>query len=228
MIALICARKNSKGVKKKNFQKIGKYSLLQITAQHAIKLKKKKILSDIFISTDSSVLADQAKKMGLKVPFIRPKKLSGDRVPELEVWKHFLNNTKFQNKENDLMVLSCTSPLRQISDIEKGVKKFKRNKMLNGMVAITETNHNPYFNMVSKITNSNLIQKAIKTKIYRRQDVPKIYNITTALYLGKIKYILNTKDFYKGKIGYIEILKETAIDIDDNFDLKLCRILKNE
>ena len=99
MIALICARKNSKGVKKKNFQKIGKYSLLQITAQHAIKLKKKKILSDIFISTDSSVLADQAKKMGLKVPFIRPKKLSGDRVPELEVWKHFLNNTKFQNKE---------------------------------------------------------------------------------------------------------------------------------
>ena len=226
MIALICARKNSKGVKKKNFQKIGKYSLLQITAQHAMKLKRKKILSDVFISTDSKVLAEQARKIGVKVPFIRPKKLSGDRVPELKVWKHFLENISLQNKENDLMVLSCTSPLRQISDVVRGVKKFKKNKLLNGMVAITETNHNPYFNMVSKSTNTQIIHKVIKGKIYRRQDVPKIYNITTVLYLGKINYILSTNDFYKKNIGYIEIQKNTAIDIDDNLDLKLCRFLK--
>ena len=126
------------------------------------------------------------------------------------------------------MVLSCTSPLRQISDVEKGVKKFKKNKLLNGMVAITETNHSPYFNMVSKSNNSNFINKVIKAKIHRRQDVPKIYNITTVLYLGKIKYILNTNDFYKKNIGYVEISKETSIDIDDNFDLKLCRMLKND
>jgi len=226
MIALICARKNSKGVKKKNFQKIGKHSLLQITAQHAMKLKKKNILSDVFISTDSKVLAEQARKIGVKVPFIRPKKLSGDRVPELKVWKHFLENISLQNKENDLMVLSCTSPLRQISDVVRGVKKFKKNKQLNGMVAITETNHNPYFNMVSKSDNTQIIHKVIKGKIYRRQDVPKIYNITTVLYLGKINYILSTNDFYKKNIGYIEIQKDTAIDIDDNLDLKLCRFLK--
>jgi len=228
MIALICARKNSKGVKKKNFQKIGKLSLLQITALHAIKLKRKKVISDVFISTDSALLANQAKKIGVKVPFIRPKRLSGDHVPELDVWKHFLKNIKLKNKEKDLMVLSCTSPLRQISDVEKGVKKFKKNKLLNGMVAITETNHSPYFNMVAKSVNSNTINKVIKAKIHRRQDVPKVYNITTVLYLGKIKYILNTNDFYKKNIGYVEISKETSIDIDDNFDLKLCRMLKND
>jgi len=56
--------------------------------------------------------------------------------------------------------------------------------------------------------------------------VPKIYNISTVLYLGKINYILSTNDFYKKNIGYIEIQKNTAIDIDDNLDLKLCRFLK--
>ena len=46
-------------------------------------------------------------------------------------------------------------------------------------------------------------------------------------HLNDIK-LITFDDFYKKKIGYIEISKETAIDIDDNLDLKLCRILKNE
>ena len=39
---------------------------------------------------------------------------------------------------------------------------------------------------------------------------------------------MTTKNFYDGKIGYIEVPKNRSVDIDDYFDLKISRILKND
>ena len=228
MISLICARKNSKGLKKKNFQKINNESLFEIAAKQAIYLKKKNIITQAFVSTDSKYLASKAKKIGLIVPFIRPKSLSGDIVSDLDVWKHFLSYMNFKNNKNDLLILPCTAPLRNFNDIQRGIKKFMNNKF-DGLVSITETNHNPYFNMVIKnFKNPTLINKIITNRINRRQEAPKVYNITTILYIAKFEYVMTTKNFYDGKIGYIEVPKNRSVDIDDYFDLKISRILKND
>ena len=94
IIALICARGGSKGIKNKNLLKIGKKSLLRISIEQA---KKIKAIKKIFVSTDSKKIAREAAKYGAIVPFIRPKNLGKDTTPEILVWRHavnFLNKTQ--------------------------------------------------------------------------------------------------------------------------------------
>ena len=75
---LICARKNSKGLKNKNILKFKNVSLVEHTFFQA---QKSKYISKVFVSTDSKKIIQLAKKNRVNVPFVRPKKLSGDRVP---------------------------------------------------------------------------------------------------------------------------------------------------
>ena len=41
----------------------------------------------------------------------------------------------------------------------------------------------------------------------------------------KPEYILKTKNLLSGKVGFVEIPKERAIDIDDKIDYKVVSIL---
>ena len=85
LVALICARGGSKGIKNKNLIKIKNKSLIRISIEHAKKIKS---IKRIFVSTDSKIIAKEAIKYGAEVPFIRPKKLAMDNTPEIYVWRH--------------------------------------------------------------------------------------------------------------------------------------------
>ena len=62
--------------------------------------------------------------------------------------------------------------------------------------------------------------KIISNKgIYRRQDAPKVYNISTACYIINSEYLMKVKNIYKSKVGLVQIPKERSIDIDDELDL---------
>ena len=50
LVALICARGGSKGIKNKNLLKIKNKSLIRISIEHAKKIKS---IKRIFVSTDS-------------------------------------------------------------------------------------------------------------------------------------------------------------------------------
>ena len=90
---------------------------------------------------------------------------------------------------------------------------------------ITKSSKNPYFNMLEKRGEKFKRIKSIRKKISRRQDAPECFDLTTVCYVFKPKYILKTKDVLSGKVGFIEIPKERAIDIDDKIDYKLVSIL---
>jgi CMP-N-acetylneuraminic acid synthetase len=113
IIALICARGGSKGIKNKNLLKIDNKSLLRIAIEQS---KKIKFIKQVYVSTDSIKIANEAKKFGAIVPFIRPKKLSRDNTPEILVWRHaidFLKN-ELKIKPDYIISLPTTSPLRKI------------------------------------------------------------------------------------------------------------------
>ena len=81
------------------------------------------------------------------------------------------------------------------------------------------------FNMLEKRGKKFKRIKTNRKKIFRRQDAPECFDLTTVCYVFKPKYILKTKDVLSGKVGFIEIPKERAIDIDDKIDYKLVSIL---
>ena len=57
-------------------------------------------------------------------------------------------------------------------------------KKADCLVSLTQSSKNPYFNMV-KVKN-NKVEKIFKKKHFiRRQDVPKVYSVTTIVYIVK-------------------------------------------
>ena len=218
---LICARKNSKGLKNKNILRFKKSTLAEHTFNHAL---NSKYISKIFLSTDSKKIIQLAKKNKITVPFIRPKNLSGDRVPEINVWKHFCTHLKKKNDIPDyLIILPITSPLRDQSDITRGIKKIIK-KNYDVIFSLTESSSNPYFNMVN--IDKGRIRTVIssKKKILRRQDAPECFDLTTVLYIVKFKFILKCLNLYQTKnMSYIFVPKKRSIDIDTKFEYDLVR-----
>ena len=73
IIALICARGNSRGIKDKNLLKFKKTTLLGNAIKQAF---QSRYINQVIVSTDSKKIAKEAIKHKAKVPFLRPKKIS--------------------------------------------------------------------------------------------------------------------------------------------------------
>ena len=93
------------------------------------------------------------------------------------------------------------------------------------VVTVSKSQKNPYFNMLEKKGSKLKLIKNFYKTIGRRQDAPQCYDLTTVCYVFKPGYIMRTKDILSGKVGFIDIPKERAIDIDDSIDYKIARTL---
>tara|TARA_B100000780_G_C21109925_1_gene448461 strand:- start:1155 stop:1853 length:699 start_codon:yes stop_codon:yes gene_type:complete len=226
IIALICARGGSKGIKNKNLLKINKKSLLRISIEQAKKIKS---IKKIFVSTDSKKIAKEAIKYGAIVPFIRPKNLAQDTTPEILVWRHAINflSEKLKIKPDYIISLPTTSPLRKLSDINACIKKSVANE-LDILFTATESSRNPFFNIIKKENKkiSTVCNKGNK-KYTRRQEAPTCYDLCTVCYIFKPQFILENKDLYSGNADFFEVSKESSIDIDTLFDYKVAKLLYN-
>ncbi len=221
IIALICARGNSKGIKNKNLLKFNKISLLG----HAIRQSlKSKFIKRVVVSTDSAKIAKEAVKYKAEIPFMRPIKLASSKSAEVDTWRHAIKNLDAKNQYDYIASIPTTSPLRSIKDINKCISKAIKGKF-DMVFTVTESTKNPYYNIL-KIKNKKLQEVCSdKKKIVRRQDSPKCYDLTTACYVFKPEYILKQKNWLKGKTSFIVIPKERAIDIDDKVDYKIAKII---
>ena len=223
IVPFIFARGNSKGIKNKNLLKFNNTTLL---GNAILQARKIKFVKKIFVSTDSIRIKKEALKYKAQVPFIRPKHLSTDSSPEIYAWRHaidFLNN-KLNIFPDYIVSMPTTSPLRTISDINKCLSLAIKNK-LDMVFAITNSHKNPYFNML--LEKKGKLQIVIKKnkKISRRQDAPKCFDLTTVCYVFKPNYIKSNFNLFSGKVGYVNIPKQRAIDIDDIWDYRIATSL---
>ena len=219
IVPFIFARGNSKGIKNKNLLKFNNTTLLgnAILQARRIKFAKK-----IFVSTDSIKIKKEALKYKAQVPFVRPKHLSTDNSPEIYSWRHavdYLNN-KLDIFPDYIVSVPTTSPLRRTSDINKCLSLAIKSK-LDMVFAITNSHKNPYFNMLIKKKGKLQIFIKKNKKISRRQDAPKSFDLTTVCYVFRPNYIKSNFNLFSGKVGYVYVPKQRAVDIDDKWDYRI-------
>jgi N,N'-diacetyl-8-epilegionaminate cytidylyltransferase len=223
IFAFIFARKNSKRIKNKNIKTINNKTLLEYSINSA---KQIRVIDKIYVSTDSNLMVNIAYKKKVFV-IKRPKILCKDDSNELLSWKHAIDFLKMKKEKFDIFVsLPTTSPLRSKKDILKMIKTFKRTNS-DLVISVTKTNRIPNYNMV-KVGKSARAYLAIDKKRLKLKKEEKIYDMTTVGYVAKTKYIEKTKNLLSGKVTAVEIPRERALDIDDNFDLRLGRLLKKK
>ena len=223
IVALICARGNSRGIKNKNLLKFKNTTLLGNAIKQAF---RSKYINRVIVSTDSNKIAREALKNKAEVPFVRPSKLAKDNSPEIQTWIHAI---KFLNKDKSIdfiVSVPTTSPLRTISDIDNCIERAIK-KDLDMVFSVTKASKNPYFNIV-RLKNKKLsLVCSPKKSIARRQDAPECYNLTTVCYVFKPKFIMKKKNLFSGKTGFVVIPKHRATDIDDKIDYKIAKFLSH-
>ena len=232
IISFIFARGGSQGLKNKNLLKFKNTSLLGNAISQS---RKSKYISRTFVSSDSKKIIKTAIKHKAEIPFIRPKHLAKANSPEIYSWRHavdFLDN-KLDMKPNYIVSIPTTCPLRKVSDIDSCIRKAIKNNF-DIVFAVTPSTRNPYFNMLEEnrgklniFSKTGLAWNFKKRRIYRRQDAPKCFDLTTACYVFKPKYIKKTLDLFSGKVGFFLIPRERSIDIDDHLDYKIANLLAN-
>ena len=226
LLCTICVRGGSKGIKNKNIKKINGKPLIFYTIDQAI---KSKIFDLIMVSTDSKKIYNCASKCGAKVWFLRPKKLATDESVKLLAIKHALLKSEeyFKTKYDIIFNLHVTAPLRNVSDIRNAYKQFLKEKT-NQLISVTESQRNPYFNMVEKKGKKISLVKKTKKIITRRQDAPEVYDMNASIYIWKRKHLLNLKNIIDPKTSLYVMPKERSIDVDSKFDWNLVEsIIKN-
>ena len=213
-LALSLARLGSQRVKHKNILKIYNKTLLDFTFAAGI---KSKYLKEIFLSSESKKIINIGKKIGFKIPFIRPKKLSKNDTSSESVILHAL---KFIKKKYEyIIVLQPTSPLRTANDIDKAIEIFLKKKY-DSLVSVSVSNKVHKFNLKKR---GDFIERDFKNTKVKKKN----FYINGAIYITKIKYFLKHKGFFNSKTGYYLMKKKNSLDIDDNIDLqKLRKIIK--
>jgi CMP-N-acetylneuraminic acid synthetase len=121
VLAVVPARGGSKGIPKKNLREVGGISLVGRTCELVRGLAW---VDAGVLSTDDSAIAEEGRKHGLDVPFMRPDDLASDVAGSYGVWGHaWLAAEEHYGKRFDLSILlEPTSPLRRVEDVTATVK----------------------------------------------------------------------------------------------------------
>lgn len=220
-LVIIPARGNSKRIKNKNIKNFcGKPIIF-----HTIKtLEKSKLFKKIFVSTESKKVSKVVQNVYIE--FLRPKKLSGDKVSTFDVIRHVVN-TYSNNKIffDEIWCVSACAPLILVSDLKKASNLLKRNK--NNIIISVSSLNTPIewaFEMKSDKSLKPLISGSYKKN---SQNFKKKYFDTGDFIcmkkdlFEKIKKNTNLDSLYKG----LEIPKFRAVDIDYLEDWKQAEII---
>tara|TARA_Y100000816_G_C26076996_1_gene567053 strand:+ start:593 stop:1297 length:705 start_codon:yes stop_codon:yes gene_type:complete len=222
-IGLICARSGSKGLMNKNIKFINNHPLIAWSINIGNKIKQ---ITQLIVSSEDENIQQISIKYGAEVLFTRPKELAMDDTPEWLVWKHALEFLENDNKKIDaLVILPTTAPLRHIQDIENAMHLYE-NEKCDAVISVKNASRNPYFNM-TKVNNEGFseIVKKSDYHIFNRQGAPKIYDMSTVVYVISSTHIKRNKHLFEGLIKQIIIPDERAIDIDTQLDFDIAEML---
>lgn len=216
-IAVIPARKNSKGIKFKN------RTFFNLTANF---LKKLDFIDSVIVTSDDPIILKKAENNNFKI-HKRKKKYAGDKI---SIKKTLLNLIKEQrlNKNDNLWLFYIPLVNREKKYFHKAyrVTKTKKFRSLCSFIEIDYAHH-PFY--CWKYLNKKVTQY-IPNNIFRRQDLPKAYSHFHYLCCFKIEEITKLNDELINNNTRPIFLKndivENLIEIDTLNDVKRFKKLK--
>jgi CMP-N-acetylneuraminic acid synthetase len=120
ILAVIPARGGSKGIPRKNLCIVAGVSLVG----RAVKVAQSLAWIDkVVLSTDDLEIAEEGRKYGLEIPFMRPEELASDTTSSVDMWQHawLASEAHFAERFDISILLEPTSPLRQPEDVTRTV-----------------------------------------------------------------------------------------------------------
>jgi CMP-N,N'-diacetyllegionaminic acid synthase len=213
LLAVVPARGGSKGVPLKNIHPLAGRPLLAYTADvvHAAG-----IIDRAVVSTDHAAIAQVAQQCGLAVPFMRPARLAGDRVGDVDVLVHALQTVeRIEGMSYDVvLMLQPTSPLRRVDHVLAVVER-----LVHGgwdavwTVSPTPLKYHPLKQLVTSADDRLALFDSRGAAIVARQQLEPVYHRNGAVYAVTRRALLESGTLLPERTAAL-VLHEHLVSID--------------
>lgn len=221
VLGLVPARGGSKGIPGKNVADVAGRPLLAYTAAAAL---RSTALDRVVLSTDDEEIARVGLEVGLEVPFLRPPALAADDTPMIDVVVHALDELG-EDEIEAIVLLQPTSPLRSALDIGSAVALL-RTSGAESVVSVTPVPHRfvPSSVLVAG-PGGVVVPFAGGSGGSRRQDKEQLLARNgPAVLVVRPSAVRRGVLYGEPTVGYL-MPPERSLDVDDEFDLTLARLL---
>ena len=213
LIAIVPFRKNSKGLKEKNFMSIQGKPLWLRAVNQALRT-----LDSVLLSTDYTAL-DTKNIKGDVIFDRRPDFLALDETNMDSVIKYLIERYHLENKI--ILLLQPTSPLRSDRDIAQALKLFHK-KEHTCVISVTEVENSVLkYGMVKE--NTFLPINNPQFCFENRQKLPLVYRPNGAIFIFSAADFLVHNKIPCSNIGHVAMPANRSIDIDTLEDLYLAK-----
>lgn len=223
VLAVCPARGGSKGIPLKNLMP---FLGVPLVARVGHLVRECPSIDRAVVSTDEPKIAEVAQEAGLDAPFMRPQKLSGDRVSDAPVLAHALEETeRIDGVRYDVIVmLQPTSPLREPEHVEKTIRTLVDGGW-DAVWSVSETDSKEHPLKQLTIEDERLdYYDPEGAKIIARQQLSTVYHRNGVAYAITRNCLMGGGGIKGERTGAV-VITGTMISIDTLWDLELAEFV---
>lgn len=219
VLAIVPARRGSKGLPLKNIRPLGGKPLLAWPIEAA---RQSLYVDRVIISTEDSEFAAIAQQAGADLPFLRPASLASDSSPSIDFLLHAIDTLGITGENYDyLVLLEPTSPLTEATDIDTALQTLvSRQAEAEAIVGVTAmVNSHPAFAV--NIAKGGLIKPYLSQtfgQMPRRQDIEQIYCLDGSLYISTTAALKRERSFCHQQTLPFVTPRWKSFEVDDLLD----------
>lgn len=218
-VAIIPARGGSKRLPRKNVIDFCGKPLIAWTIEAAI---ASNLFDRVLVSTENDEIAEVARTHGCEIPFLRSSHFD-DHSNVSDVTVHALEQLAAICGEQfeTVVMLQPTCPLRNSIDLINAVNAFDREGRDFQISCCKLMGHGWLAFELDSAGNPKWLHPEMVGK--RTQDQPTLFDVSGAICVAKAGPFLEHKSFYGPGLQFEALSWMSAIDIDDETDLRLAR-----
>lgn len=224
ILAVVPARGGSKGIPKKNLARVAGISLVGRVAQLIQSLSE---ITHAVVSTDSDEIATEAEKHGLLAPFRRPKELSGDRIGDLDVLVHAIEQSEahFHETFDYVLMLQPTCPLRTVAHVRAAITEIiSRKAQALWTVSPVDLHFHPWKQLLIQDGVLEYFDQKNGAGIIARQQLQSTFFRNGAAYIWQRDVLLKERAILP--VGsHALVIHDPMISIDTPDDLRQCEAI---
>jgi len=212
---VIPARGGSKGLPGKNLRALGPLSLIG----HAVaSAREASLLTRFIVSTDSAEIAEEARRHGAEVPFLRPAEFATDQAGMLPVLQHAVRwlESSAGVRPDLIVTLQPTSPFRTGREIDATIRK------------VVETGSDSAQTLVEVDGDRTIALFPEGHKYVRRQDAPPVFQPSGAVYVTRYPTLMALGHILGVDNRGVVMDFEASVNIDTEWDFLLAELLLRE
>lgn len=216
---------------RKNLRPVGGRSLVAWAAHAALAART---VGRVVGSTDDEAIANELRRCGAEVPFLRPTELAGDDVEDAPVFLHALEVLATRGYEPDIVVnVRPTAPLRTASDIDAAVNVLRSTSGARSVKSVSEVSEHPYKMWTLSAAAPQVLEPLLPEWLATlggnpdapRQRLRPVYRSSGAVDAVWADVLKETGMFHPGPIAAHIVDSARDIDIDTLADLQRAEAL---